>query len=1392
MKSLFTSLSMLLCIQIAFSQPRIFNNKIGYFDYNFQTVSQLVDSSGNHYVMGRFNGFKIMFGDTIQSRGDQDIFLLKYNSQNSFEWIRSFGSAALDNPKSMSCDRLGNIYLNGDYSGSVFYASETNTLGYINGYQQSKFLLKVSPSGNTLWASRYSGSTAADDSKSEVFNDHDGRLYFILASRANGLLSSWRYNDSVIANPTNQYINVPRWVLVRVNPNTGQLVWLDYIANPRIGASIISYLYISKPQVDRQNNILFAISYFGTHIDPIYIFGQYAALNSNYNNVLVKLDSLGNVKRFRDLGASNSSKSDVTDLALTAIDEPVLINKRALINTDGFSLDYTQNNNYNFVRIYDTSFVLKRVVRIGDQPISSYLFDKSNRLVTLSTTSSANFGQTPTTETIIIDSISSVSVNAESQIYPYLVRYKNNFLADTFFIERTSKPYIALSVMPNALRISNTGNMTMSIAYPLHNSVALRYDHNFMPRNINYGNLRDLQESILGIGEDSLQNTYVAGIMHLRSDIATAQGDSVYITPPDQSIDIFVAKFDPAGTFVWLRRIGKVGTDNFSGMTIGRDGLYLAISSTSTANWQYDTTSQLFSGRVNLLKVNFSGNLLWQKEITSTNISSLVVSNISLLRNGNLLLAGRSSGQITVGTTVLPAIGSTLSQFVVSLNPSNGLVLSSNRFSLSAESLGYINRFTGGLHEDYAGNLYFGLYTTVTNVNSPSRVTELFSYRQRRVSFNQEWVNQQGILKVDSTLEIKKFTTFRSYFGHNYLAGLGNDIYLTGYARGSSFSYDTLSGLQTVPLHAYAGGGHFVHFTAKFDTLLRINSIIKYDTTSVESSIDINSRKLFVDTARKKIYESAALFIPTRIDSSSTVISNLGGRDLLFLKYDSSGRLMGGVRLGTPQTDNISSGYASSNGLVVASQTVNPSYSSQYLQMQNSYSFRNALSGGQSTSFDFINHRDLSGRLSTIDSSLFVPDNFVSKFRSVSEIGSNPDTLLSIIGDTIFCAGQRVLLKVAAASSIQWYRNNQLIASAVFDSLFVSQSGIYKAVLTTAEGRVASTRTVSITVNANPSDPVVSGVSYCVGSSASALSATSLSGHELLWYGVSSTGGTATTSAPVPSTVSAGVTTYYVSQRSLSTGCESGRSSLVVTVNANPSDPVVSGISYCVGSSASALSATSLSGHELLWYGVSSTGGTATTSAPVPSTVSAGVTTYYVSQRSLSTGCESGRSSLVVTVNANPAKPSISRSASNFLISSAASGNTWYTDGTLINNITTQNYQPVTSGWFTVKSTINGCSSPLSEPYYYLLSPLVNFDQNNFFGFYPNPAKTTIKVAFQLAAAQAIRITIFDEKGRKVLEKNNILNGSEINLIRFNNGLYFMRVMDDKNNLIYTGKLIKN
>jgi hypothetical protein len=114
----------------------------------------------------------------------------------------------------------------------------------------------------------------------------------------------------------------------------------------------------------------------------------------------------------------------------------------------------------------------------------------------------------------------------------------------------------------------------------------------------------------------------------------------------------------------------------------------------------------------------------------------------------------------------------------------------------------------------------------------------------------------------------------------------------------------------------------------------------------------------------------------------------------------------------------------------------------------------------------------------------------------------------------------------------------------------------------------------------------------------------------LLWYTVA-TGGTGSATAPTPSTTTVGTTTYYVSQTIL--GCEGPRASILVTVNAIPALPTVTApLPYCQNDIATALSAT---GTGLLWYTVA-TGGTGSSTAPIPSTSAAavGTTTYYVSQ----------------------------------------------------------------------------------------------------------------------------------------------------------------------------------
>jgi hypothetical protein len=142
--------------------------------------------------------------------------------------------------------------------------------------------------------------------------------------------------------------------------------------------------------------------------------------------------------------------------------------------------------------------------------------------------------------------------------------------------------------------------------------------------------------------------------------------------------------------------------------------------------------------------------------------------------------------------------------------------------------------------------------------------------------------------------------------------------------------------------------------------------------------------------------------------------------------------------------------------------------------------------------------------------------------------------------------------------------------------------------------------------------------------------------------------------------------------------------------------PVVAtnNFTYCQGATATALTATALTGNSLRWY-TQATGGTYTTTAPVPSTTTAGTYTYYVSQANIGND-ESMRAAITVVVNALPATPVITASGSTTfctggsvdLTSSASTGNVWST------NATTSTITVSTTGNYSVTVTdANGCAS---------------------------------------------------------------------------------------------------
>ncbi|AWG20508.1 hypothetical protein FFWV33_02665 [Flavobacterium faecale] len=90
----------------------------------------------------------------------------------------------------------------------------------------------------------------------------------------------------------------------------------------------------------------------------------------------------------------------------------------------------------------------------------------------------------------------------------------------------------------------------------------------------------------------------------------------------------------------------------------------------------------------------------------------------------------------------------------------------------------------------------------------------------------------------------------------------------------------------------------------------------------------------------------------------------------------------------------------------------------------------------------------------------------------------------------------------------------------------------------------------------------------------------------------------------------------------------------VITGSIIPSSPTVTTpITYNKGATATALTATTgTNGTGLLWY-TGKTGGASSTTAPTPSTATAGNTSYWVSSTNAN-GCESARTEIVVRINA--------------------------------------------------------------------------------------------------------------------------------------------------------------
>lgn len=261
-------------------------------------------------------------------------------------------------------------------------------------------------------------------------------------------------------------------------------------------------------------------------------------------------------------------------------------------------------------------------------------------------------------------------------------------------------------------------------------------------------------------------------------------------------------------------------------------------------------------------------------------------------------------------------------------------------------------------------------------------------------------------------------------------------------------------------------------------------------------------------------------------------------------------------------------------------------------------------------------------------------NTFTSLFYQANYVPNTtiPCNIVVNAGDIIGVYGAR------GSSQVNSYGTPSYVTNILGNSVTLTRSGMQFSLATAQmhdiwkEAAFQIAR-IQMTINCcNAVTPTVtSPVTYCQYDAAQPLTAT---GNSLQWY-TSPTGGTASTTAPAPNTLTPGTTTYYVSGLGTSpAGCESPRTPLQVVVNPKPVIPVGDTLlNFCQNDPVVPLV---VNGQNLKWYATAN-GGTGSTNMPPYTTNTPGSIVYYVSQTV--NGCESDRLRIRINVGVKPPPP---------------------------------------------------------------------------------------------------------------------------------------------------------
>lgn len=679
----------------------------GGFDRAFATV---FDAAGNQLVTGSFYGtadFDPGPGTANLSTGNNepDAFVAKYSPSGAYLWAIRFGGDRLDEGLAIATDADGNVYVTGNFHEADVDFDPGPGTALLSGYEGEKtvFIAKYSSSGAYLWAFAVAGTGGTGlEMKLDPSGDVcvTGALSTLNDTNVDFDPGAGTSNHTVLSNS--------RYLFLAKYTASGAYQWAKITVADVINARGL--------HIDANDNIYLAGGFSGL-VDFDFGPAQVGYLNNNGNIFVAKYNGNGDLALVFSVG--DSGFDSVYDIEVDADGNMYVTGSFGGTDVDidptGATMLLTSvGENDGFVAKYNAVGVCQWAVAIGGEFYDEgrgLVLDDQNNVYVSGYFEGANVDFQPGAGTFTASStdgsrdafvvkynsdgvcawVRHPSANGGDEVRDIAIQGNNLIMCGYFEdIDADFDPGAGTDLLSTSdedallWKLSTDGEYQWAIQMGV------------------YARSKFWDMSCRGIARDAAGNVYVTGSLSgYYVDFDPGPGEAL-LNSKDNS-DIFIAKYDAAGNYLWAKSMGTTSSETGTGIAIDAAGnIYLTAKLDGNDPIDFDpgagtallTPEEFAFQSAVIAKYTTDGNYLWAKLINSS-----MPEDIALDGNGKPYITGYFTGTDVdfdpgPGTTLLSSPGFFVQNVFIAAFDANG------NFSWA--------KGMGGSQDDYANDIAVG------------------------------------------------------------------------------------------------------------------------------------------------------------------------------------------------------------------------------------------------------------------------------------------------------------------------------------------------------------------------------------------------------------------------------------------------------------------------------------------------------------------------------------------------------------------------------------------------------------------------------------------------------------------------------------------------------------